>query len=103
MSQAQFTPDDFIEVRVVEPGDDCNLYAYDPNVQGLRLAGLHRAAQPSPADYAVVPDTSPDGQADLGVLLLNHRSTFPGCVVSARPIALVEMRRGGQQLVAVPV
>jgi len=105
MSQPQFTPDDFIEVRVVEPGDDCNLYTYDPNVQGLRLSGVHRTTQPAPADHAVVPDTSPDGESDLGVLLVSHRSTFPGCVVSARPIALLEMRRNGYQqcqVIAVP-
>lgn len=105
MSQTQFTPDDFIEVRVVEPGDDCNLYTYDPNVQGLRLSGVHRTIQSAPADHAVVPDTSPDGESDLGVLLVSHRSTFPGCVVSARPIALLEVRRNGyqeHQVIAVP-
>jgi len=105
MSQPQFTPDDFVEVRVVEPGDDCNLYAYDPNVQGLRLSGVHRTTRPAPADHAVVLETSPDGDSDLNMLLVSHRSTFPGCVVSARPIALVEMRRGTQQerlVIAVP-
>ena len=105
MSQAQFTPDDFVEVRVVEPGDDCNLYAYDPNVQGLRLSSVRRATQPAPADHAVVPDTSPDGEDDLAVLLVSHRSTFPGCTVSARPIALLEVRRNGSQelqVIAVP-
>jgi len=105
MSQPQFTPDDFIQVRVVEPGDDCNLYVYDPDVQGLRLSGVHRTSQPAPADHAVVPETSPDGEADLDVLLVSHRSTFPGCMVIARPIALLEVRRSGSQeyhIIAVP-
>jgi inorganic pyrophosphatase len=105
MSQPQFTPDDFIEVRVVEPGDDCNLYVYDPDVPGLRLSGVHRTSQPAPVDHAVVPETSPDGDADLDVLLVSHRSTLPGCMVIARPIALLEVRRNGSQdyrIVAVP-
>jgi inorganic pyrophosphatase len=105
MPESQFTPDDFVEVRVVEPGDDCNLYDYDPHGQGLRLTGVHRTARPAPGDYATVPDTSPNGQSDLGVLLLSHRATFPGCMVVARPIALLEIRHGAQEecrVIAVP-
>lgn len=105
MPQKQFTIDDFVEVRIVEPGDDCNLYAYDLHGQGLRLTGVHRTSQPSPADCAVVPDTSPDGEDDLGVWLVSHRSLFPGCLVSARPIALLEAECNGRslrQVIAVP-
>lgn len=105
MSPSHFALDEFIEVRVVEPGDDCNLYAYEPNGQGLRLSGIYRTSQPAPVDQAVVPDTSPDGQDDLGVWLVSHRSAFPGCTVSARPIALLEAQRTGgvlRQIIAVP-
>ena len=96
MTQSPFTPADFIDVRVNEPGDDCNLYDYDLEVQAWRLSGLHRAAQPAPVDQGVALGTVFDGEAGLGIWLLTHRPAFPGCVVSARPIALLEARRGTQ-------
>jgi inorganic pyrophosphatase len=105
MSEAVFTPDNFVEVRVVEPGDDCNLYGYDAGVEGLRLFGVHRTTLPAPVDHAIVPDTSLNGASDLGVLLVSHRPTLPGCAVKARPIALLEMRRDAEQeyrVIAVP-
>ena len=105
MVKPQFTPADFVELRVVEPCDDCNLYSYDPQGEGLRLSGVYRTNQSAPVDQATVPETSPDGKSDLSVLLVSHRATFPGCLVTARPIALLEMRTGARQeyqIVAVP-
>ncbi len=105
MSESVFTPDNFVEVRVVEPGDDCNLYGYDAGVEGLRLFGVHRTTLPAPVDHAIVPDTSLNGESDLGVLLVSHRPTLPGCAVKARPIALLEIRRDAEQeyrVIAVP-
>ncbi len=105
MSQPPLILNDFIEVRVVESGDDCNLYEYDVKVAGWRLAGVHRTTLPAPADHGVVPDTSPDGGTDLGVLLVSHRAAVPGCVVRARPIALLEIQHSPQseyRVVAVP-
>ncbi len=98
MTQNSSTPDDFIDVRVNEPGDDCNLYDYDLEVQAWRLSGIHRATQPAPVDQAIVLGTASDNKAGLGVWLLNRRSTFPGCVASVRPIALLEARRGTQSV-----
>ena len=105
MSEPQSTPDNYFEVRVVEAGDDCNLYAYDPNVPGLWLSGVYRAAQVAVADYAVVPGTSSDGESDIGALLVSHRAIMPGCTVGVRPIALLQIRRGAEQeyrVIAVP-
>ncbi len=105
MAQVALSANDFVEVRVIKAGDDCNLYAYDPNVQGLRLDGVYRPDQTAPVDQAVVPDTSPDGDSDLVMLLIRHRAIFPGCVVSARPIALAQIDHDAHKehlVVAVP-
>lgn len=105
MAQSESTANDFIEVRIAEPGDDCNLYVYDPNLQGLRLSGIYRATHPAPVDIAVIPDTSPDGEADLDVLLVGHRANPPGSIISVRPIAIVQTRQDAMQsghIVAIP-
>jgi len=102
----EVTSEDVIEVRVIEPGDDCNLYEYDASVEGLRLSGIHHTTQPAPADHAVTADAAVDGEIDLKVLLVAHRSILPGCVVSARPIALVASHHDHQveqYVVAVPI
>ena len=104
-SRTRATSEDVVEVRVVEPGDDCNLYEYDAGVEGLRLSGIHRTGRPAPADHAVLPDTALNGDAGLEVLLMTHRSTFPGCAVRARPIALLEIchdRQVERLVIAVP-
>jgi inorganic pyrophosphatase len=44
-----------------------------------------------PTDYGFIPDTlSLDGDA-LDALICVTEPTFPGCIVFARPIALLEM------------
>jgi inorganic pyrophosphatase len=106
MAQTRFSTDAPIEVRVIEPGDDCNLYGYDVKVEGWRLTGIYQTSQPAPFDHAIVPDTSVQGESDLEVMLVSHRAAFPGCSVSVRPIALVEVQHGAQceqRVLAVPV
>lgn len=105
MAQIQSPQNDPIEVRVVEPGDDCNIYNYDVKVEGLRLVGVHRTKQPAPIDFAIVPDTSTNGEPDLKVLLVRRQAMFPGCAVKARPIGLLEIQDGPQleyRIIAVP-
>ncbi len=92
-----FSVNDFIEVRVVSAGDDCACYTYDPAIGGLRLSGFHRAALPTPFDYAEVPDSSADGDDNAPVWLIMPRSAFPGAVVTARPIGLLVSRDGARE------
>ncbi len=105
MTLPDFTSEDFIWVRVVASGDDCNLYAPDRNSRALRLAGVHRVEIPRPVDLAVVSDSAPDGEDELPVLLLSHRAIPPDCLVSMRPLGLLTIRCQAQVqevVVAVP-
>ena len=80
------------DVRIVEPGDDVNLYEFDVSVEEFRLAGVYRTRQAAPFDLAVIPDTAADDQDNLKVLLLSHRASPPGCVVNVRAIGVIELR-----------
>lgn len=92
MTTADFTIEDVTWVRVVVPGDDCNLYACDRNSQALRLVGVHRVETRSLVDLAVVPDSAVDAEDELLVLLVSHRAVPPDCLVSARPLGLLTVR-----------
>lgn len=105
MTQIQSVRNDPVEVRVVEPGDDCNIYNYDVKVEGLRLVGVHRTKQPAPIDFAVVPNTSTNEEPDLKVMLVRCQAMFPGCAVKVRPIGLLEIQdstRSEYRIIAVP-
>ena len=95
-STVNYTPDDFIDVRVIAAGDDCNLYSWDTALSGWRLAAVHHADQPAPGDQAIVLGTNVH-DSGLRTLLLRQRAVFPDCVVSARPIAGLEILRGQQR------
>jgi inorganic pyrophosphatase len=102
---SNYSVDDFIEVRVTIPGDDCVVYEPDPQAGGLRLSGVHRTATPAPFDLAEVPRTSLDEASNLPVCLVVHRSVFPGAIVTARPIGVLASKNGASELrwvIAVP-
>jgi inorganic pyrophosphatase len=77
---------------VVEiPKGSRNKYEYDPELSAIRLDRFVSASVVYPTDYGFIPETlSLDGDA-LDVLVCVSEPTFPGCVVLARPIALLEM------------
>jgi len=105
VTPTDFASTDFVWVRVVASGDDCNIYARDRSSQTFRLAGVHRTETPRPVDLAVVPDSAAADEEELPVLLLRHRAVFPDCLVSARPLGLLTISRQAQArevVVAVP-
>lgn len=75
---------------VVEiPRGSRNKYEFDPELGAIRLDRFISASIVYPTDYGFVPETiAPDGDP-LDVLLCVSEATFPGCVVNARPIALL--------------
>jgi inorganic pyrophosphatase len=96
MAEAVHTPDlagsDEPLTCVVEiPKGSRNKYEYDAELGVIKLDRFVSASVVYPTDYGFVPDTlSLDGDA-LDVLVCVSEPTFPGCVVLARPIALLDM------------
>ncbi|MHB0870473.1 MAG: inorganic diphosphatase, partial [Chloroflexota bacterium] len=58
----------------------------------FRLDRVLFASVHYPAEYGFVPGTrAPDGDP-LDALVLTYEPTFPGCVIPARPVGILDMR-----------
>ncbi len=95
-----------IEVLVEIPQGSRNKYEYDEATGKFRLDRVLYASVHYPAEYGFIPDThAPDGDP-LDALVLTYEPTFPGCIIPARPIAVLDMRdeKGlDSKILAVPV
>ena len=83
-----------------------NKYEIDKETGIIALDRVMHTAQDYPFDYGFVPQTLFDDGDALDVVLLTTYPLFPGILVKARPIAIMEMIDGGDRddkVVAVPV
>jgi inorganic pyrophosphatase len=78
---------------VVEiPKGSSNKYEYDETLGVIRLDRVLFSPVYYPADYGFIPETrSPDGD-HLDILVLISQPTFPGCVLEAAPVGILDMR-----------
>lgn len=97
---------DEINVIVEIPEKSRNKYEYDKELDIFRLDRALHSAIHYPGDYGFTPQTLALDDDPLDVLVLVIEPTFPGCLVTARPIGLLEMVDGGKEddkILAVPV
>lgn len=90
---------------VVEVPCGCsNKYEYDKTSNLFRLDRPLFASVHYPAEYGFIPGTlGPDGDAQDILILVTH-ATFPGCLIKARPVGVLEMTDQGvpdQKILAV--
>jgi inorganic pyrophosphatase len=82
-----------------------NKYEYDKSIPGVVLDRVLHSNVHYPSDYGFIPQSHYDDGDPLDVLLLVEDATFPGCVVEARPVALMRMDDDGEKddkVIAVP-
>jgi len=93
-----------VDVVVEQPAGDCNRYVYDAEGRALRLAEVLHPRDRFPADRGVVPNTLSSEGEPLSVILLITQPNFPGAVVPARPVALLDAGTDARTaIVAVPM
>ena len=80
-----------INVVVEIPGRSRNKYEFDHEGGYIRLDRVIYSAIHYPSDYGLIPQTLYDDGDPLDVLVLIKEPTFPGCVLTARPIGLFRM------------
>lgn len=82
-----------------------NKYEYDKDIPGVVLDRVLHSNVHYPSDYGFIPQSYYDDEDPFDVLVLLEDPTFPGCVIDARPVALMRMDDGGEQddkVIAVP-
>ncbi|MDX1663239.1 MAG: inorganic diphosphatase [Candidatus Promineifilaceae bacterium] len=84
-------PPDLINVIVEIPGNTRNKYEFDHDGGFIRLDRVLASPLHYPADYGLIPRTLYDDGDPLDILVLIKETTFPGCVLTARPIGLFRM------------
>src|SRR6267142_4102298 len=78
------------------PRGDTNKYEYDKQLQVFRLDRTLYSPVHYPGDYGFIPSTLSDDGAALDVLVLVDAASFPGCVMTVRPVGFFEMVDQGQ-------
>ena len=84
-------------VIVEIPKDSQNKYEVDKESGAIKLDRVLYSPMHYPTDYGFIPETHCEDGDSLDVLVLGGNSLFPGCIVSARPIAILKMRDNGDE------
>lgn len=73
------------------PQDSVNKYEYDKTLHVFRLDRNLYSPVHYPGDYGFVPRTLAKDGDPLDILILGDAPSFPGCVLTARPVGLFRM------------
>jgi len=82
-----------------------NKYEYDVKKKAIVLDRVLYSAVHFPGDYGFIPRTLDEDGDPLDILVLVTSPTFPGCIMSAKPVGLLRMLDGNKRddkILAVP-
>lgn len=74
------------------PKGSTNKYEFDPELGAFRLDRVLYSPLYYPFDYGFIPQTKYLDGDPIDVLVMISHPTFPGCVVEAKAIGVLEMR-----------
>ncbi|MEI7616118.1 MAG: inorganic diphosphatase [Actinomycetota bacterium] len=97
---------DVVNVIVEVPKGSRNKYEYDPMSKRIKLDRVLFSAVHYPADYGYIEDTLAEDGDQVDVLVLISEPTFPGCLIEAKPLGVLQMRdeKGNDnKILAVPL
>ena len=83
-----------INVIVEIPKGSMNKFEYDKKHNMMKLDRVLFSPFHYPGDYGIVPQTLSDDGDPLDALVLVTNPTFPGILIEARPIGLLQMKDG---------
>jgi len=86
-----------INVLIEIPAGSKNKYEFDKDMQAFALDRVLYASVQYPYDYGFIPNTLADDGDPLDGMVIMDQPTFPGCVITARPIGMLEMIDGGDR------
>ncbi|MEB3190740.1 MAG: inorganic diphosphatase [Snowella sp.] len=86
-----------INVLIEIPAGSKNKYEFDKDLNAFALDRVLYASVHYPYDYGFIPNTLADDGDPLDGMVIMDQPTFPGCVIAARPIGMLEMIDGGDR------
>jgi inorganic pyrophosphatase len=86
-----------VNVLIEIPAGSKNKYEFDKELNAFALDRVLYASVQYPYDYGFIPNTLADDGDPLDGMVIIDQPTFPGCVIAARPIGMLEMIDGGDR------
>ena len=86
-----------LRVVIETPKGSRNKLAFDPDDHIFELKKVLPSGMTFPYDFGFVPSTRADDGDPIDVLVLMDEPAFPGCVLSCRPIGVIEGEQGDKQ------
>jgi inorganic pyrophosphatase len=86
-----------LNVLIEIAGGSKNKYEFDKDLNAFALDRVLFSSVQYPYDYGFVPNTLADDGDPLDGIVLMDEPTFPGCVITARPVGMLEMIDGGDR------
>lgn len=83
--------EEIIEMMVEIPRGSRNKYEYDAFRDVFRLDRVLYSSVHYPTDYGRLPESLAEDGDPLDIMVMVEEPTFPGCVIPARPIAVLHM------------
>lgn len=87
---------DIINVVVEIPKGSQNKYEYDKKHNMMKLDRVLFSPFHYPGDYGIIPQTLSEDSDPLDALVLVTNPTYPGILIEARPIGLLQMKDEGE-------
>jgi inorganic pyrophosphatase len=85
--------DKTVRVVIETPKGSRNKYAFDVKDKFFALKKVLPAGMAFPYDFGFVPSTRAEDGDPVDVLVLMDEPAFPGCVLTCRPIGVIEGRQ----------
>lgn len=79
-----------LQIVIEVPRGSRNKYKYDPGTGQIRLDKVLPPGMSFPLDFGFVPATRGDDGDPLDVLVVMDDPAFPGCIVTARLLGVIE-------------
>lgn len=94
-----------LNMLVEIPKGSINKYEYKVDTGLIHLDRVLYQQTPYPVEYGLIPQTWDEDEDMLDIMCITSYPTFPGCVLSARPIGVMYFEDGGlvdDKIIAVP-
>ena len=86
-----------VNVLIEIPAGSKNKYEFDKDLNAFALDRVLFSSVQYPYDYGFIPNTLADDGDPLDGMVIMDQPTFPGCVIPARPVGMMEMIDGGDR------